>query len=797
MDKQFYSTNNFTILQQVLNDKLEQKYNVGFDQVSSKKELFNIMNHVYKKHGNTAPSVTFLNKKIIDVCLPLFNKQLSNQIKEQTPVTTTPHGLPFPQNTLKRDIDLEKEYEERRSQLQEFPVQHTMHQSAMPQKPKKPLSFREPDEDKPIDPDKLYQEALNRRNDIPLPLDEYGNPINPNSSSSLQEQILQVESEYEKQVMGEHNPLDGHFIGDMQENVLDTDIRVKKSDDPHNMFKMMSEGPSLEEQRNQNSGIDQNLISMFNKAKEEEVQKRETENFQFKNSIITPPNVTEQRKKVHYITIDSRDRDLEVYPNPNIFQVKFGPASNSRVQGIYRDKNNNVIYDASNITIEGERGATIPNVLNNIRSIQCEQAIVPHTPTYVCGTCPYYYNSFQIDQNKVTSDDQFTSYKYGPINQVEAGSNDVIGIYTNVLDEPYLLLCIDELDQSYNGTNTGNRNAFAKLVHDNYYGTLTAFVQMRTAESEPFYYEPSPLGKLDKMTMRLLKCNALPYDFGRDKLYVYQFSEGDNCVTLCGTTSKTTKVTIVSNSSIYTDTNTEEAIVHYEASDDGSCGTANTAINHCLKPGNKIYFYDTYPCDVDTINFHPNVVIAGVDPLVINSSGSGVATDYVVTAYVDPNGTGPTNVEYVNFGVFLDIDDYLLINNVPYLVKATSTTSVTIRKFYTGQPDPDAADLSSVRFSFAKKVRGGIKSKNRTHINYIDGWRVCSAYDPSVSGDVAKHSFEIDYPYSWLPDRLKTTGDLDDTHYEAFFIKHQLQLSYTFKITTIENNFMQLRAEIV
>lgn len=888
MDKQFYARSNFSAMIQVLNETLESKYAVSFNQVSSHKELFKIMNHIYQRYGNRVESVTELNKRTIDVALPLLATSIGKKQKAVQQALTDPKpmqqpnsiqgaqggmdtsilqrhdvneyasALPMPvaQGVLKSEVDLdtaiERREEMRRREFGGVPPVGSA--------PPRQIDFTKPLQMEPApsmeSSEMLYQQAMAKRELVPPPaVGGQGADMLP---PQMREQLSRAEVEHAEQLMMKQKSIDGQGqqqpsihqerfdphatliselgndtgvpvnpqlgreafrdSGDMSDRNRSY-VHLEKSNNPQELFTMRSDDMPNQRQpfeqtaepfqqvpiSGDHSGADVSAVLSMLEQKLEQLNKTMSENYKYPLEVI-PQQKMATREKVHYITIDSRDRDLEIYPNANKFQVKFGPASSSKVKGIYRDKNKNLIYEANNITITGETGATIPNVLKNVKSIECVQAIVPHSYSRVAGGCPYYYNGFQVDRNLSTvSGDaevgQFTSYPFGPINQVASDSYDIIGVPTNVLDEPYLLLCIDELDQTYNGTNTSNRNAFAKLVHDNYYGTLTAFVQMRTSEMSPFIYEPFPLAKIDKLTLRLLKCNNIPYDFGRDKLYVHSYAEGSACVGICGESSKTTQVTIVSNRSIYEDTDIEDHVIHYNPSDSGDCAAANTGIQHCLRPGNKIYFFDTFPCGSEKIKLHQNVKVLDVEPLDMTYSGAGTDQAYVIIATVDTSDNPLDPIVYVDFSTFLNTNDYLFINDIPYVVtgfETGSTPSVTVSIIYTGQASPDTTNLSALQLGFAKKSLKGIKSYDKRALNYVDGWRVSSAYNTTTTDSVnPRYTFEIDYPYNWLVDRLKNGSVLGPTHYETFFIKHKLQVSYTFKVTTVDPDFSKLESTIV
>ena len=61
-------------------------------------------------------------------------------------------------------------------------------------------------------------------------------------------------------------------------------------------------------------------------------------------------------------------------------------------------------------------------------------------------------------------------------------------------------------------------------------------------------YEPTTLGKLDKFSLSLNNKNGKLYNFGLDKLYINNFSQGElRYIALCGEKEHTTKFEINRN----------------------------------------------------------------------------------------------------------------------------------------------------------------------------------------------------------------------------------------------------------
>lgn len=503
----------------------------------------------------------------------------------------------------------------------------------------------------------------------------------------------------------------------------------------------------------------------------------------FRNRMVVPPVPQEKYiKRQYYVNIDSRDRDLEVYPDVNKFQVKFAPSSDSNEVFQYRDASGEILYQTHKNFLGDGHGASLPEIFNNIFSIECVSAIVPYDITYVCGICPYQYNGSTTDENKVASANQFTSWPYGPVYNAPTGqlAGQNLGVATSVLDEPYLLLNVDELEGNnpYIGTNKATTNTFAKLLHDGYFGVLTSFIQMKTDHGERKTFKPQAFGKLDKMTLNLNKHNGIRYNFGTDKIFVRRFEpagEGEDCMT---------NVIIVPP--------------------DDDCGECGVSHGHCLKPGNLIYMYDTVDCVNNEIRFFEHV-----QPTVANAEdvGASVAdggSELVITATVAKGG-GTS----VNFAAFINIGDYIMIEsatNGKYALRVNRFSGNGFQMYVDKPDDFDTPAVAITKFGFYKKNMKGITSEAKGKFNYIDGKRVCGTEDGDYEDEEgntwpANSVFKINFPYANLPERLKskylTFGDTNDTQSEVFFIKKKMQVSYTFRITVLEQDINKVHSSMV
>ena len=94
----------------------------------------------------------------------------------------------------------------------------------------------------------------------------------------------------------------------------------------------------------------------------------------------------------------------------------------------------------------------------------------------------------------------------------------VIPNRANVLDEIYLILDIPEIEEeTYHASNHNLSKGFAKLLFCKCDGTLK-WLRLDIDLSDPLHkiYYPKPKASLDKITIRLLKRDGTPFNFGTD-----------------------------------------------------------------------------------------------------------------------------------------------------------------------------------------------------------------------------------------------------------------------------------------
>lgn len=486
---------------------------------------------------------------------------------------------------------------------------------------------------------------------------------------------------------------------------------------------------------------------------------------------IIPQNKTKYIIKSHFITVDSADRDLELYPSPTEFQVKFEPASDTTIIQEVVDKNGNFLFNEKVKYVASGNGASIDIKFNNIQSIRIACAIFPLERKWVCGNCPYEFNGPVVEHGRPN----------GPIYTSD------VGIEKSILDELYIILKIRELESwsPYSGTNKANKNAFAKLIYCDDYGILTKFVKFKTCNSdEKLVFEPQALATLDKMTLKLEKPNGLPLCFANDKTYICKFNEGDMMRNCC---EHGTLITI---------------------NCDDKC---NPCIDngHCLQPGDKIYIYSVKPLCDDIIYFSSNIKLWCIN---INDSEDELnLEDDTISDYMNDNnkcelvdlvfGIDDCHKCQINeehehisslcFNYIININDYLAIkykhNSCGIITDLLRIHDVCENILKVNLKELQYADMIDeidiISLGIVRNNKKGVQSNDANKINYIGGVTVCSVTD--------KCKFEVDFPFRCLDIQY------GDTACVYFFIKQKLQISYTFEINTLEKDYCQLDSEAI
>lgn len=470
---------------------------------------------------------------------------------------------------------------------------------------------------------------------------------------------------------------------------------------------------------------------------------------------ILPTYFPEYQTFNWYLTIDSINRDLEVYPNPTFFQVRFEEPSESIEVPTRLGPNGVVIYEQPK-TYEyvGGKGAKMYRQYTNVVSIGCTRAILPTGMQYIYGKAPYNFNGPQIDENNLVAN-TFKSYPYGPIFKSD------YGIPRDITDEPYLCMHVEELDGLYDGTNKTIREALAVLSYDSKFASTISrpFIHFTTAGDERKVYTPTALGKLSQMTIRLLKRNNKLVDVGIDKTFIEKIEEGDIIPsTVCDAPagSHLTKITVTATHPQY----------------DGRtlCG-AN------VDPGDLLYFFSIFPCNP----------LKEYTPL--NSDITLDLSGYPQAEFVFMSGMTST---IIDVNPFLTIGDIVVVNQL-YLFDITniSTDGKVVTLSLRGTSGIDPTTLTVTNVGYIKRRRRGVQSAEDCELNTENGQYVVgnmTANTPLV--------FQIRYPYENLPEYLRTDNGGTYKANEAFFIRRDRQITYSVEVSVLQPRTDQLTSRI-
>ena len=501
---------------------------------------------------------------------------------------------------------------------------------------------------------------------------------------------------------------------------------------------------------------DESKIADDNKKKSEQeliLMNQMSNNAVLNYSLIPPERLNYQTRK-YFISIDSLQRDLEAYPLPTNFQVRFEQPGTEVEIPSFLNSDGVVIYGPPVVYQNvGGKGAKLENIYQNIVELKCLDAQIPLDRGYVGGLAPYDFNGPQIDENKLVPN-AFPSYPYGPV------WKENYGISIDVLDEPYFFLVVDEIDGAYDGTTLASRRALAKLNYDKMYGVTRKFVNLKTSTLEGKTFYPSTWAKLSQMTLQLVTRFNQLLDVGVDKVYIRSIEQGDEvkpgffCPLKPG--QHLTKIRIVENDPSY---------------GQQICGVG-------LSPGDRLIFYSIFNCNplASATKLNENVYISfGKYPSI-----------YFYMVYDAQSGKKEKKIDV---RPFLKVGDMVIINNKYVLdIDSIDGSGLNVRvKSRMGDFDPNVTVTSK-----------GFVNVNKRGSNEIDS---CSFLTPSgirVGGRLDDPlEFQLLYPFEDIPNYLKSPPWGFYRPYEAFYIHAKKQISYTFEITQMEQNMERLDSRII
>ena len=470
-------------------------------------------------------------------------------------------------------------------------------------------------------------------------------------------------------------------------------------------------------------------------------------------------------EKSYNIVVNSRFRNFEIYPHSNQFQFKFSPNSNNYLFKNYIDKNGTLIIREKNVVIGDNNENNIGEIYDNITSIELKSIIVP---TF---SFEYYFKT----------------------------ENDKIYNTLNIFRDNYLLLDIPEVRGPYQGGgNTLFRNCFAKLNLDDSIVQTTSFNQHFTSlivEDQYFKYSPVTHGKLDKMTLSLNNKNGRLYNFGIDKLYLNQFSEGISHTNLCGS-YKMTKFELILTNQEYTDyCNYYYNICTCQKINNVCSCQCKLSLNP-IAEGDLLYFYSKVPNN-DQCVFFENVV--SIDSLNYDKINEIIT---LKCNYTEEKGTSKkkkkaTKINFKNLFENFDIyssknmDYYILFmenNNSYYLkIKKINQWSIDL-EYFEKFPVYNPSDYDNIKIGIAKPNGSGASNENKNSLFSIYGYNVYSSKF-SQENNIPKIEIEIEYPHAQLPKFIQNNIFSND---DLFLIQDKHQITYTFQIKTHIKDYEQL-----
>jgi len=503
-------------------------------------------------------------------------------------------------------------------------------------------------------------------------------------------------------------------------------------------------------------GNDESKIADDNKKKAEQeliLMNQQSNNAVLNYSLIPPEKLNYQTRK-YFISVDSLQRDLEAYPLPTNFQVRFEQPGTEVEVPSFLNSDGVVVYGPPVVYQNvGGKGAKLENIYQNIVELKCLDAQIPLDRGYVGGLAPYDFNGPQIDENKLVPN-AFPSFPYGPV------WKENYGISIDVLDEPYFFLVVDEIDGAYDGTTLASRRALAKLNYDKMYGVTRKFVNLKTSTLEGKTFYPSTWAKLSQMTLQLVTRFNQLLDVGVDKVYIKSIEQGEEvkpgffCPLKPG--QHLTKIRIIEKDPSY---------------GQEICGVG-------LSPGDRLIFYSIFNCNplASATKLNENVYI----------SFTNYPSIYFYMVYDAQTGKKEKKIDV---RPFLKVGDMVIINNKYVLdIEAIDGSGLNVRvKSRMGDFDPGVTVVSK-----------GFVNVNKRGSNEIDS---CSFLTPSgirVGGRLDDPlEFQLLYPFEDIPSYLKSPPWGFYRAYEAFYIHAKKQISYTFEVTQMEQNMERLDSRII
>lgn len=802
----FNSDRNKNAIKSIINEKIEEKYNYGinnnYDSMITETMDY-VLSQVSSKPPKGVPTQEYLflmNKKVFDIVYPIIDKNITSINKKKPVVIENTKSNYISPSDKKTNISINdnlfdpvliKNYETQA--LMDYPkpgaskISNDVTDMQMKKiesdrstlTPKiKPIDFSlKTDNENKGNTMKMYNELLTSYNtqvnnmsnfedaqhNINRKIENIENnqllDYNNNQNMYTPIDLLKNKKESNNFFEIENNSTNGinSLLKNLENNVafnrndIETFVSSNDNIESEDSLKKMLDFSNINISTKNNFNNDLNTYNI------NQIQSLEFGSTLQKSPIILEPKFNLIEKK-YYIIFDSKDRDLELYPLPVNFQVKFAPATNNYIYNSYYDKYGTLILGEKDIVYASDAQINIQETFDNIKSIKCTYASVPTNVIWYASQGP------QVSEK---------------------------GIPRSIYCDPYVYLVIPEIKGPYRGGNTIVSNAFSKLgvnessnvsgrIISNYFTSLTC----NTISDEVFLYEPVTNGKIDKMTLKMYNKYGQLYDFGIDKLYIESFQPGNQQLNgYCGDPYTSTSFFIQSKNSDYL----TYCVQYYKNT---PCDVINS---HPVRESNKIYFYSTLP-NQDQIAFLENNIY--ISKVKYNSDQTiNIYLSYkkiidgkektISVSLKDIIPGGSTN----NALLF---KDYLVVifdsngNRYHYLSIVSFTNTYVV---VNADSLPVYSKYNNLKIGIGKKNLRGNTDTELDSLFSIYGYIVLNI------GIDQENNFkiEINFPYDKLPQYIK------DGYYnpgDIFLIQDKMQISYNFEITTMVKNYINVDSHL-
>ena len=499
---QFYSNNNISVLKKIINEDLESKYNIKNANINS--ELQKCMKYVKDNVSSQTPNnisndeyLALMNKKVYKLVTDFYKNENIDKKNHQILNRNIENKVHNESSTIQDklfDNEIIKNYKNN-DQIIDYPkpsFSSNLNIDNHTEKLKKERELIYPEvkeikfndeEDKSNNTMDLYNDLLTTYNSQVNDLEKFENNQSNMNDSVNQELSIIEDSDNSINKLTPINSLNN--IEEKQTKDADNIVNYNDSVYDFQNFLKDNKNELIKDNVKPSNKIENNSSSFSNKSINQ-------------NILLNKPKY-EQSTKTDYIIIDSRYRDFSLYPNQCDFVFKFSPSDNNFIFKTYSE-NDIVVISEKKIVIGNQSNNDISETFDNINSVYLDNVIVP-------------VHSFEFSANQI-------------IDNIDASE-----LTLTIYKDSYLLLEIPELRSPYKGGNTNFKKAFA-VLRINHGSSLTAMKFSNNftnliVPNEVMIYEPSPLGKLDKFSIKLNNKNGRIYNFGIDKLYIKNFSKGE------------------------------------------------------------------------------------------------------------------------------------------------------------------------------------------------------------------------------------------------------------------------------